>query len=185
IGDSAPALIALDARIVLRCGPRVRRLMLADFYLDYMKNALEPGEFVQALEVPLPQAGQVVRGYKISKRYDSDISAVCLGLSLWLDGDTVRDVRLAYGGMAATVRRAPHAEAALRGGPWSHERVQAAMQALSQDYQPLTDMRATAEYRLRVAGNLILRAWHDTRPGAAPVMVWQDMPHALPAPADV
>jgi xanthine dehydrogenase small subunit len=185
IGDSAPALIALDAQIVLRRGERVRRLMLADFYLDYMKNALEPGEFVQSLEVPLPQAGQVVRGYKISKRYDSDISAVCLGLSLWLDGDTVRDVRLAYGGMAATVRRAPRAEAALRGQLWSHERVQAAMEALSQDFQPLTDMRATAEYRLKVARNLILRAWHETRPGATPVVVWHDMPHALPAPAEV
>lgn len=184
IGDSAPALIALDARVVLRRGPRIRRLMLADFYLDYMKNALEPGEFLQALEVPLPQPGQLVRGYKISKRYDSDISAVCLGLSLWLEGDTVRDVRLAYGGMAATVRRAPRAEAALRGGPWSLPRVQAAMAALAQDFRPLSDLRATAEYRLRVASHLILRAWHDSQAGAAPVTVWHDRAQALPAASD-
>ncbi|MDE2276349.1 MAG: xanthine dehydrogenase small subunit, partial [Burkholderiales bacterium] len=111
IGDSAPVLMALGAQLVLRRGERVRRLALDDFYLDYMKNRLEPGEFVQAIEVPraaaaAPAAPAQVRAYKISKRFDCDISALCAGLALRLDGARVAEVRLAYGGMAATVRRA-------------------------------------------------------------------------------
>ncbi len=186
IGDSAPALIAVDARIVLRKGDRVRTMLLADFYLDYMKNLLEPGEFVQGLEVPLPVVGQVTRGYKISKRFDSDISAVCACITLWLDGDTVRDLRLSYGGMAAIVKRAPQAEALLRGKPWTEANARAAMAALARDYQPLTDMRASADYRMKVAQNLLYRAWLETRPNAplaaAQTIVWNDMPHVLPQP---
>ena len=187
IGDSPPALIALDARIELRRGQRVRTMPLADFYLDYMKNALESGEFVQGLEVPLPAAGQQVRGYKISKRFDSDISAVCLGLSITLEGERVGDLRIAFGGMAATVRRAPRAEAAVRGQPWTEATARAAMAALAEDFQPLTDMRASAAYRMKVAQNLLLRGWMETRPhaplAASQTLVWSDMPHVLPAAA--
>ncbi|MCW5636899.1 MAG: xanthine dehydrogenase small subunit [Rubrivivax sp.] len=169
IGDSAPVLIALDARLVLRRGERVRRLPLADFYVDYMKNRLEAGEFVQAIEVPLwppspPGSGAKLRAYKISKRFDSDISAVSAGLAIELAADgTVRDVRLAYGGLAAIVKRAAAAEAALRGKPWDEAAVHAAIAALARDFKPLTDMRASAAYRARVAGNLLMRFWLETR----------------------
>jgi xanthine dehydrogenase small subunit len=105
IGDSAPVLMALDAAIELRRGERVREMPLSGFYVDYMKNRLEPGEFVQALRVPLDGQTQV-RAYKISKRFDCDISAVCAGLAIRLDGETVTAARFAFGGMAATVRRA-------------------------------------------------------------------------------
>ena len=116
IGDSAPVLIALDAEIVLRRGERRRSLPLADFYLGYMKNRLEAGEFVEAIRVPAPPAGLQLRCHKISKRYDCDISAVCAGLAVALDeAGVVRHVRLAWGGMAATVQRAAGAEAALAG----------------------------------------------------------------------
>jgi xanthine dehydrogenase small subunit len=164
IGDSAPVLMALGAVIVLRHGERVRRMPLEDFYVDYMKNRLEPGEFVQAVEVPLPRAGVAVRAYKISKRFDCDISAVCAGLSIELDGDSVRQVRFAFGGMAATVRRAAGAEAAVLGLPWNQAGVTAAMSALAQDFKPLSDMRANAGYRLQVAQNLLQRFWLETRP---------------------
>jgi xanthine dehydrogenase small subunit len=173
IGDSAPVLIALGAQIVLRHAERQRTLPLEDFYLDYMKNALQPGEFVQALVVPLegPLDGQpgadtvrAVRGYKISKRFDSDISAVCMGWSVTLQGERIADVRIACGGMAATVRRALQAEAALRGQPWNEATLQAAQRALALDYQPLSDLRASAAYRLQVAQNLLRRAWLETRP---------------------
>jgi xanthine dehydrogenase small subunit len=172
IGDGAPVLMALGARLVLRQGERTRELPLEAFYLDYMKNALAPGEFVQSMIVPLPAPNWVVRADKVSKRYDSDISAVCLGLALDLDGDRVREVRLAYGGLAATVRRAAHAEAALRDQTWNEASVRAAMAALANDFQPLTDMRASAGYRLQVAANLLLRAWlaHE---GSVPVSVWR------------
>jgi xanthine dehydrogenase small subunit len=163
IGDSAPVLMALGAAIVLRQGERVRRMPLQDFYVDYMKNRLEPGEFVQAVEVPPARASVAVRAYKISKRFDCDISAVCAGMSIELDGDAVRQVRLAFGGMAAIVQRAAAAEAALLGQPWSQASVDAAMAALAQDFKPLSDMRASAGYRLQVAQNLLQRFWFETR----------------------
>ncbi|MGV8806117.1 MAG: xanthine dehydrogenase small subunit, partial [Polaromonas sp.] len=164
IGDSPPVLMSLDAQIELRRGARVRRMALEDFYLDYMKNQLESGEFVQALAIPLAAVTpRQVRAYKISKRFDCDISALCAGFSIELDGDVVKTIRLAYGGMAATVRRAAGAEAALLGQPWSQEAVNAAKTALAGDYQPLSDMRASASYRLQVAQNLLQRFWLETR----------------------
>jgi len=164
IGDAAPVLIALGARIVLRRGDATRSLPLEDFYLAYMQNALQPGEFVQALLVPRRGArAQQVRGYKISKRYDSDISAVCIGLSLELDGERIAAVRIACGGMAATVQRARQTEAALQGQPWSEATLQAAQAALARDFTPLSDMRASAAYRMQVAQNLLRRAWLETR----------------------
>ncbi len=162
IGDSAPVLIALGASVVLRRGSAQRRLRLEDFYLDYMKNALQPGEFVQAIEVP-PPAFTALRAYKLSKRFDCDISALAAGLAITLDGEQVREVRFAFGGMAAIVKRAARAEAAVRGRPWSEATLQAAMAALAQDFTPLTDLRASASYRQRAAGNLLRRFWLETR----------------------
>jgi xanthine dehydrogenase small subunit len=167
IGDSAPVLMALGAQIVLRQGERVREMALDDFYVDYMKNRLEPGEFVQALRVPRPNhrgaRAQQLQVYKISKRFDCDISAVCAALAIELQGEHIVDVRLAFGGMAATVRRAAVAEAALRGGPWDETRLQQAQAALAFDFTPLSDMRASAAYRLQVAQNLLRRFWLQTR----------------------
>ena len=176
IGDSAPVLIALGAEIVLRQGDRQRRMALQDFYLGYMLNQLAPGEFVQALRVPLPltppdaggAAGSVerLRVYKLSKRHDCDISGLAAGLWLRLDGDQVVDARFAFGGMAATVRRAAQAEAAVRGQRWTEATVQAAMRALDADFQPLSDLRASASYRKRAARKLLLRLWLETRADA-------------------
>ncbi len=182
IGDGAPALMALDAVVVLRQGERQRRVPLASFYLDYMKNALASGEFLEALEVPLqqglpPTATRRLRAYKISKRYDSDISALCAVFSVTVDQGRIQQARLAFGGMAAIVKRAAGAEAALIGQPWTEAAMAAAAQALSQDFQPLTDLRASADYRQRVAANLLRRFWLETRDDAplAPqsVSVWR------------
>jgi xanthine dehydrogenase small subunit len=176
IGDSAPVLLALDAGVVLRQGDRMRRMPLHEFYVDYMKNRLEPGEFLQAIEVPPAPQGAEVRSYKISKRFDCDISAIATGLWLELDGDTVREVRLAYGGMAAIVKRASSAEAALRGQPWNEASLRAAQAALASDFTPLSDMRASAAYRMTTARNLLERFWLETRPAdrlrAEDVSVW-------------
>ncbi|GAP36214.1 xanthine dehydrogenase small subunit [Piscinibacter sakaiensis] len=181
IGDAPPVLMALGAAVQLRQGTRQRTLPLEDFYLDYMKNALEPGEFVEALLVPPAPAGAVTRAYKISKRFDCDISAVCAGLRLVLDGGVVREARLAFGGMAATVRRATGAEAALLGQPWTQAAVAAAQAALAADFTPLSDMRASAAYRRQVAQNLLQRFWLETRPDAplapARTSVFSVMPH--------
>ena len=183
IGDSPPMLMALDAQIELRQGERVRQMPLPEFYVDYMKNRLEPGEFVQALLVPGASFSRTVRAYKISKRFDCDISALCGGFSIELDGDTVRSVRLAFGGMAGIVKRAAAAEAAVLGQAWTEATVQAAQAALLQDFKPLTDMRASAEYRMQVAQNLLMRFWLETRV-ADPLPVEQTsvfavMPHGV------
>ena len=181
IGDSAPVLMALDASLELRRGERVRRVPLDAFYTDYMKNRLEAGEFVQAILIPKLPAARQVRAYKISKRFDCDISALCAGFSIELDADRVREVRLAYGGLAGVVKRAAAAEAALRGQPWNADAVARAQTAIADDFKPLTDMRASAAYRLQVATNLLQRFWLETRATdplpASATSVWSVMPH--------
>jgi xanthine dehydrogenase small subunit len=163
IGDSAPVLIALDAQVVLRQGDRVRRMPLAEFYVDYMVNRLEPGEFVQAIELPLAAFESPLRAYKISKRFDSDISAVFVACRVRLERDVVRDVRFVFGGMAAIVKRASSAERSVLGHTWNEATIERAAAALAQDFKPLTDLRASAGYRLTVAGNLLRRFWLETR----------------------
>jgi xanthine dehydrogenase small subunit len=177
IGDGPPALIALGAEIVLRSVRGQRRMALEDFYLDYMKNAMAPDEFVEALVVPAKPANRQTRAYKISKRYDSDISAVCAVLTLDLDGTKVQAARFAFGGMAATVKRAAKAEAAVVGQDWTEATMAAAIAALAQDFTPLSDMRASSGYRARVAGSLLKRLWMETRAdapmAATSLSVWQ------------
>ncbi len=164
IGDSAPVLMALGCEIVLQKGTQVRQMPLQDFYVDYMKNRLLPGEFVRALQVPRGGGrAQQVQVYKISKRFDCDISAVCAAFSIELQGEKISAVRLAFGGMAAVVKRAATAEAALLGQPWHEAQMQLAQQALLMDFKPLTDMRASSGYRLQVAQNLLRRFWLQTR----------------------
>ncbi len=138
---------ALGTRIVLRRGDHVRTLPLEDFYLDYQKNAFEVGEFMQGLEIPLRDQALRLRSYKLSKRFDQDISAVCAAFAIHLGaGGEVAQARIAFGGMAATPRRALLAEQALVGRPWNDDTAQAAMQALARDYTPMSDMRAGSAY---------------------------------------
>ena len=148
---------------------------LHDFYTGYMRNRREPGEFVLAVELPLPSsatAATAVWAYKISKRFDCDISAVCVGIAITRDAaGIVTAARLAFGGMAATVQRAARAEAALIGRPFDTAAAEAAAAALAADFTPMTDLRASAAYRLQVAGNLIRRAALQAA-GTAPVTVW-------------
>jgi xanthine dehydrogenase small subunit len=165
IGDSMPWLIALAARVVLRNRARARSLPLEDLYVDYMQTSMLADEIVEAIEVPLPVADQRFRTYKVSKRYDSDISAVCAAFCIRLSGEWIVESRIAFGGMAATPTRARRCEAALSGEPWSEATVAAGMTALSEDFTPLTDMRASAAYRTRVAQNLLYRFYLETRPG--------------------
>lgn len=167
IGDSMPALIGLGARLVLRRGDVRREMALEDFFLAYRQTALQPGEFLETILVPEPTPGQAFACYKISKRFDQDISAVMAGFGLMLEGNIVRAARLAYGGMAGTPKRAAAAEAALMGRPFDAAAARAAAAALAQDFQPMSDMRASAAYRLMVAGNLIVK-FHAEWAGAAP-----------------
>ena len=157
IGDSMPILLALNAQLELRCGDATRRLALAEFYLGYRRTALAPGEFIVAVEVPRPSAQLRCASYKIAKRWDQDISAVCVGIAVEVVDGIIHTARLGFGGMAATPARAPHAEAQLCGQPWSKAAWQAAQAALARDFTPLSDQRASREYRLQVAANLLER----------------------------
>ncbi len=157
IGDASPALIALGATLHLRRGTERRALPLEDFFIAYGKQDRRPGEFVERITVPKPDAANRYRAYKISKRFDQDISAVMGAFLVQLDGNHIDDVRIAFGGMAATPKRAVATEAALRGRIFDAAAVAAAKSALAEDFTPLTDMRASASYRLRSAQNLIER----------------------------
>ncbi len=159
IGDSMPPLIALGARVVLRKGSARRVLPLEALYLAYQQTALAPGEFVERVQVPRREPGLRFATYKISKRFDQDISAVCAAFAFLVEEGTIRAARVAFGGMAPTPKRALACEAALAGRPWDMATCEAAAAALAADYQPLSDMRASAAYRSRVAQNL-LRKFH-------------------------
>ena len=165
IGDSMPGLIALGARVVLRNSEGARALPMEDLYIAYMQKAMQPDEVVEAVEVPFPSPAVQFRTYKVSKRYDSDISAVCAAFAIKVERGTIVEARVAFGGMAATPKRASHTEAALAGKPWTETTLRAARAALATDYTPLTDMRATAAYRMQVAQNLLERFYLETRPG--------------------
>jgi xanthine dehydrogenase small subunit len=162
IGDSMPILMALGAEVELRRGLQTRRLPLDQFYLGYQRKDLQPGEFVVAVWVPLMPRGTRVGSYKVSKRFDQDISAVCAGFVVELDDGRVASVRLGFGGVAAVPARAKKAEAALTGKQWSEEAIEAAVAALSEDFQPLSDLRASKEYRMLAAGQLLRRFYRDS-----------------------
>jgi xanthine dehydrogenase small subunit len=162
IGDMPPALIAAGATVSLRRGSISLSFALEDFFVAYGRQLREPDQFVDSVTVPKLPANRLFRIYKLSKRFDQDISAVCAGISIGLEGGKVTDARLAFGGMAATPKRAAAAEAALTGQPWTEAAVRAAADALATDFQPIDDMRASAAYRLKAAQNMLVRAWLES-----------------------
>lgn len=163
IGDMPPALIALGAGLTLRSVDGPRTLPLQDYFIAYGKQDRREGEFVESVFVPRPEDGQNFQVYKISKRRDEDISALCGAFLLGIDPDNrVETIHIAFGGMAATPKRAREVEAALFGKPWTEETVMAARDAFDRDFTPLTDWRATAEYRSLTAKNLLTRFFLET-----------------------
>jgi len=159
IGDGSPALIAMGARLVLRRADERRTVNLEDFFIAYQQQDRRPGEFVESIE--LPKAQDRLRCYKLSKRFDQDISAVCGCFNLEQEAGVITQARIAFGGMAATPARARKTEAALCGQPWSLETFQQASSAMAEDFTPLSDMRASAGYRAQAAGNMLIRYFHD------------------------
>jgi xanthine dehydrogenase small subunit len=166
IGDSMPALIALGAQVELQRGSSVRRLALEQLYLGYQRKDMAPGEFLVRVLIPAPAAGQCFASYKVAKRFDQDISALCAAFALRIEHSHVVAVRIAYGGMAAIPSRAAATEQALLGQPWNEASVEKAMRALGEDFKPLTDMRASSGYRLQAAAQLLRRFFLEH--GAAP-----------------
>jgi xanthine dehydrogenase small subunit len=172
IGDLAPALIALGGRVVLRKGDKMRALPLEDFFIAYGKQDRGPGEFVVAVEAPRLAPHQHYLAFKVSKRFDEDISAVMLAACFNLDGRKIVSARVACGGMAATPKRAAKAERALVGANLDEPATwRFARDAIGEDFTPLTDMRATAAYRKAVAANLLERALVELSGAGAPTRI--------------
>ena len=167
IGDTPPVLIALGASITLRKGGVRRTIPIEDFFIDYGKQDISKGEFLESISVPRPAKDTIHAAYKISKRRDEDISSVCAAFNVTVEGGTITAARIAFGGMAATPKRAAHAEAALVGAAWSEAALIAAAQRLGDDFSPLSDWRASSDYRLQVSKNLFRKFWLDQQSDTA------------------
>ena len=162
IGDSPPALIALNTRLVLRRGAERREMALEDFFIDYGMQDRKPDEFVEKILLPRRDPARIFHCYKISKRFDQDIAASLGAFNLKLYKGRVGDIRICFGGMAATPKRARNCEQELIGKPWSRETIAGGQAALRQDFVPITDMRASKTYRGLIAENLLLKFFLET-----------------------
>ncbi|PCH94352.1 MAG: xanthine dehydrogenase small subunit [Gammaproteobacteria bacterium] len=167
IGDMPPALIALGATITLHIQGQERTILVEDYFVDYKKTVLKPSEFIKSIQIPKPVVGQTLKLYKISKRFDDDISAVLAAFFIEQEveqqgdrqGNKITNIRIAFGGMAAIPKRAPAAEAVLQGNSFTKELVDRAKAALVNDFQPMSDVRASSKYRMTVAQNLIEKCY--------------------------
>ena len=168
IGDTPPALIAMGALLHLRKGETRREIPLEDFFLDYGKQDRAKGEFVEAVTIPASAPGLAC--YKLSKRFDQDISAVCGCFAIGVEGGKIANARIAFGGMAGIPKRAAAVEAALVGRDWTLATVTAALPAFASDFAPMTDMRASATYRLEAAQNMLIRYFHERAGQAVSVL---------------
>ncbi|SDJ98615.1 xanthine dehydrogenase small subunit [Aliiruegeria lutimaris] len=168
IGDTPPALIALGANLHLRHGDSRRTIPLEEFFIAYGKQDRAPGEFVEA--VSIPRQPDNLHCYKLSKRFDQDISALCGCFNIACEDGRVRNARIAFGGMAATPKRARHVEAALLGQEWTPQTVDRAAHAFTHDFSPISDMRASADYRLETAANMLRRCLAETQGTATNVL---------------
>ncbi|WP_417249550.1 xanthine dehydrogenase small subunit [Celeribacter sp.] len=169
IGDSPPPFIAAEATLTLRKGEERRTIALEDFFIAYGKQDRAPAEFVESITIPKAPLDDL-RVYKLSKRFDQDISAVCGAFNLTVEDDTITAARIAFGGMAATPKRASAVEAALTGKPFTMDTITAALPAFAEDYQPMSDMRASAEYRLKTAQNMLVRYFSERTQGVPSVL---------------
>ncbi len=157
IGDTPPALIALGAKVVLRKGDHTRTLKLEDYFIDYKVTAQQQSEFIEKIILPRADRNGEFRSYKISKRLDDDISAVLGCFNVSIEQGLVKDAAIAFGGMAAIPKRASHCEQTLIGHPWNQATIDHAVQALTRDFAPIDDFRASKEYRMLTAQNLLRR----------------------------
>ena len=171
IGDTIPCLMALGADIVLRSQKGVRRVAAEDFILGYRKTALAADEFIETIAIPLLPNDTSFTAYKLSKRFDQDISTVVAAFRLRADNGSVSELRAAFGGMAAQAAQAKSVEAAVIGKPWTADTLKEIGVALAKDFQPMTDHRGTSAYRLRAAANLIRRLQIETTDASA-LQVW-------------
>ncbi len=169
IGDMPPGLIVAGARLTLRSAHGQRTIDLEDYFIGYGKQDLRAGECVEQILLPLPSAQQIFATYKISKRFEQDISSVCAAFSLQVNDGLIMAARVCFGGMAETPKRATTCEQVLSGNTWCQETIECAMAAIVEDFTPITDVRASADYRMRVAQNLLQRFYLENTSNTFPV----------------
>ena len=162
IGDLPPMLLSLDARLQLQQGGKTREVPLNKYFLDYRKTVLQPGEFIRSLFIPKPSPANFFAVYKVSKRMEDDISSVCAAFHFMMDGDVIKEARVAYGGMAAIPLRLSAVEASLQGARFDEAVVKQAQSVIMDTLNPIGDARASAKYRLTVAANLLHRFWLES-----------------------
>ena len=160
IGDGPPALIALGAQLYLRRGDDFRNIALEDYFIDYGKQDRKIGEFI--IGVAIPEQPNNLKCYKITKRFDQDISTLCGCFNITRHSGKITSARIAFGGMAETPKRATSVETALIGKLWTQDTITAAVTKFSTDYQPISDVRASAAYRAQTAQNLLQRYFDET-----------------------
>jgi xanthine dehydrogenase small subunit len=159
IGDMPPALIVLGAQMTLQKGSTLRTIMIEDYFLDYKKTVLKESEFIREIIIPKTKKNQHIKLYKISKRFDDDISAVLAAFFIELEDNKIKTIRIAFGGMAAIPKRAQRTEHVLLNKALTEENIMAAQLQLLDDFQPLSDVRASAAYRMKVAQNLLMKCY--------------------------
>lgn len=162
IGDGPPALIALGASITLGSAAGARSLPLEEYFIAYGEQDLMAGEYLASIRIPRPKDPARLKVYKVSKRFDQDITAVLGAFDIDVVGGVVASARIAFGGMAGVPKRARAVEQALIGQPWTDATIEAAIPAFARDFKPMDDMRASAAYRLKVAQNLLRKVFAET-----------------------
>jgi len=161
IGDTPPVLIALGAKLVLRKGQGTREISVEDYFVDYKVTKLEPGEFIQSIEIPKATSKKYLKVFKISKRLDDDISTVLACFCVEFSKQKVADIKVAFGGMAGIPKRAFACEKMLMGKAPTDQNISLAMMALATDFSPLSDVRASSKYRMQVAKNLVRKCFYE------------------------
>ena len=158
IGDTLPLLLSLDSKVVLTSIKKTKVIPLNKFFLDYRKTKLKKGQFIESVRIPLLPKN-IFKAYKISKRFDDDISSVCASFNLQITNKKIRGIKIAYGGMASIPKRAKYCERVLLNSPITEQIIEKAKEALDLDFKPISDMRASRKYRLIVAKNLLKKCF--------------------------
>ncbi|PPR47453.1 MAG: 6-hydroxypseudooxynicotine dehydrogenase complex subunit beta [Alphaproteobacteria bacterium MarineAlpha5_Bin9] len=162
IGDTLPILLSLNALIITQKNNISRKILIKDFFTGYRKTKLKKNEFIKAIIIPKNKS-YIFRAYKISKRYDDDISSVCMGINLNLERNIIRNIIIAYGGMSEKPKRATNCEKYLNNKNFDKETIIKSQKELLKDFNPINDMRASSEYRKNIAKNLLLKFFFEIK----------------------
>ena len=162
IGDSLPLLLTLDASVVIESYNKKIVLPLNNFFIGYRKTRLKKGQFIKAIKIPIFKKN-IFKAFKISKRIDDDISSVCASFNLEIVNKKIKNIRIAYGGMASIPKRAKHCEKILLNTNFSKNVISKAQMSLEKDFTPIDDMRASKNYRLEIAKNLLEKCFIEIK----------------------